>query len=216
MYFIMDQHEETQRTWNKLASLYEEKFMHLNIYNESYDYICDIISKHGAELLEIGCGPGNITKYILSKRDDFNIYGIDNAPNMIELARKNNPKAKFDVMDCRLINSLTSKFDGIICGFGIPYLSKEDCEKLIIDTYQLLNEQGLLYISFVAGDSNKSGYVTGSSGDRIYFYYHPENWIKQALLAQGFGAPKVFEVAYQRSENDPQEIHTIICVLKIG
>ena len=39
--------------------------------------ICNLITKDKAKLLEIGCGPGNITKYLLSKRTDFNIFGID-------------------------------------------------------------------------------------------------------------------------------------------
>ena len=41
-----------------------------------------------SKIWEIGCGPGNITKYILSKLPDLNIFGIDIAPNRIELAKK--------------------------------------------------------------------------------------------------------------------------------
>lgn len=66
----MDKYEETFETWNNIASIYQDKFMKLDLYNDSYDYICTSISKQGANLLEIGCGPGNITKYLLSKRAD--------------------------------------------------------------------------------------------------------------------------------------------------
>ena len=34
----MDKYEETFATWNKMASMYQEKFMELEIYNESYDF----------------------------------------------------------------------------------------------------------------------------------------------------------------------------------
>ncbi len=168
----MDRYLETFETWNKVASLYQDKFMDLDLYNETYNFICNSISKDKAKLLEVGCGPGNITKYLLSKRPDFNIFGIDIAPNMIELAKKNNPTASFELMDCRLISKLKGKYDGIICGFCVPYLSLTDIAKLIKDCYNLLNEKGLIYISFVEGEPSKSGFQVSSSGDRIYFYFH--------------------------------------------
>ena len=42
------------------------------------------------QVLEIACGPGNITKYISRLRPDFQITAIDLSPNMIELAKANN------------------------------------------------------------------------------------------------------------------------------
>src|SRR5690606_11871580 len=118
--------------------------------------------KGSAKILEIGCGPGNITKYLLFKRPDFNIYGIDIAPKMIALAKSNNPTANFNIMDARQISSLKTKFDGIVCGFCLPYLSNTDCEKLIFDSFNLLNNNGLIYISFAEGDPDTSGFQVGS------------------------------------------------------
>jgi 2-polyprenyl-3-methyl-5-hydroxy-6-metoxy-1,4-benzoquinol methylase len=59
----MDRYKETFATWNKIASIYQDKFMELELYNDTYDFICSSIDKPKAKLLEIGCGPGNITKY---------------------------------------------------------------------------------------------------------------------------------------------------------
>src|SRR5690606_25663524 len=109
----MDRYKETFETWDKMASLYQDKFMNLDLYNETYDFICNAITKESANVLEIGCGPGNITKYLLSKRPDFDIFGIDIAPNMIALARINNPEASFAVMDSRHISKLETRYDGI-------------------------------------------------------------------------------------------------------
>ena len=80
----MDKYEETFETWDKVAYLYQEKFMDLDLYNETYDFICNSILKDNARILDVGCGPGNITKYLLSKRPDFDILGIDISPNMID------------------------------------------------------------------------------------------------------------------------------------
>ena len=59
--------------------------MDLNLYNDTYDRFCEEVNIDKATILDIGCGSGNITKYILNKRPDFRIKGIDTSPNMIEL-----------------------------------------------------------------------------------------------------------------------------------
>lgn len=209
----MDPYEETFQTWNKIASVYAEKFMHLDLYNETYDSICQSISKAEANVLEIGCGPGNITQYLLSKRPDFNILGIDIASNMVEMAKKNNPTAHFLVMDSRKIGQLTSTYDGIVCGFCLPYLSPTDTVKLINDCSRLLNPGGLIYLSFVEGDPEKSGFQSGSTGDRSYFYFHNLEFLKAQLLDIGFHDLVTFHVEYNKSGTE-SETHTVLTAKK--
>jgi 2-polyprenyl-3-methyl-5-hydroxy-6-metoxy-1,4-benzoquinol methylase len=187
--------------------------MGLDLYNDTYDLICNAVIKNKATILEIGCGPGNITKYLLSKRPDFNIFGIDIAPNMIELAKINNPKANFAVMDSRNISEIETKYDAIVCGFCLPYLSETDSQKLIFEANYLLNDSGFLYLSFVEGDSNKSGFQAGSTGDRSYFYYHNLDQLKTQLLENSFEDLKIFKVEYKKSEKE-QDVHTIITAKK--
>lgn len=209
----MDPYKETFETWNKVASLYQEKFMGLKLYNDTYDLICNVVIKNKATILEIGCGPGNITKYLLSKRPDFNIFGIDIATNMIELAKINNPKANFAVMDSRNISEIETKYDAIVCGFCLPYLSETDSQKLIFEANYLLNNSGFLYLSFVEGDPNKSGFQAGSTGNRSYFYYHNLDQLKAQLLQNSFEDLKIYKVEYKKSEKE-QDIHTIITAKK--
>ncbi len=209
----MDRYKETFETWDKVASLYEDRFMDLDLYNESYDFFCNLITKDDAKLLEIGCGPGNITKYLLEKRPNFKISGIDIAPNMIELAKKHNPSASFAIMDCRHISGLETKYDGIVCGFCLPYLSETDCKIFIDDCKNLLNENGHLYLSFVEGNPNKSDYQVGSSGDRVYFYFYNLDWLIEQLKKHNFEQINVFKVNYQKAENE-MDMHTILTAKK--
>ena len=209
----MDRYKETFETWNKVASLYRDRFMDLDLYNGTYDLVCGAVTKPGAAILDIGCGPGNISRYLLTKRPDFRIHGIDVAPNMVALARENNPAARFDVMDCREIDRLESRYDGIVCGFCLPYLSPSDCRKLFSDAYGLLHENGLLYLSFVEGDPERSGYVAGSTCDRSYFYYHDADTLQKELTGSGFGAPETYTAAYKKSAEET-DYHTIWTTMK--
>ena len=209
----MDPNKETAATWNKLADLYEEKFMDFTIYNESYDFVCNTLSVNQTSILEVGCGPGMITHYLLSKRPDLNILGTDVAPNMVKLAQKNNPAASFEVLDCRKITSLNQTFDAVLSGFCLPYLSTEDTVRFISDSAKILRGDGLLYLSFVPGNTEQSGYQTGSSGNSLYFHYHPEESIRSAILENGLTVSKQFEIHYPLANNETQ-IHTIICATK--
>ena len=187
--------------------------MYLDLYNNSYDILSKMLTKENAKILEVGCGPGNITKHLLSKRPDLFIEGIDYAPNMIELAKINNPTAKFKVMDCRQIDKITAKFDGIVCGFCIPYLSHPDCINFLTDSFELLTEKGIIYLSFVEGDYNNSGYLSASTGDRTYFYYHNSEDIQKVLLENNFTINHELKVDFKKREGEMEE-HTILIAQK--
>lgn len=212
----MDRYQETFKTWNKLATLYQDRFMNIDLYNDTYDKFLRLVKKQqGLTVFEIGCGPGNICKYLLTKNSELKISGIDVSPNMIELAQRNNPSAQFLEMDIREISSLKNEYDGIICGFCMPYLSQSDCIDLISNCKNLLKNSGTLYLSFVEGDYSKSGYQVGSSGDKMYFYYHPLDLLQETLKAHCFKTEHLIHKHYIKADNT-EEIHTIIIVSKIS
>jgi ubiquinone/menaquinone biosynthesis C-methylase UbiE len=209
----MDKYKITFETWDKVANVYEDKFMNLDLYNDSYDIFCSLIKKSNANIFEIGCGPGNITKYIVSARPDFNIVAIDVSPNMINLAKINNPTVHFSVMDCRNINTITEKFDGIICGFCIPYLSAKDSSSLIKESSRLLNKDGLLYFSTIKGDYNQSGLKAASTGDRSYVYYYNEDYFQMELDSNDFRLVDLLEKKFTKSDGT-NEINQIFIAQK--
>jgi hypothetical protein len=124
----------------------------------------------------------------------------------------NNPTAHFAVMDCRQINNLDTKYDGIIGGFCLPYLSQTEGYELISNSYDLLNDNGLIYLSFVEGEPDKSNFKEGSGG-RVYFYFHNLDDLKAQLLKAKFDEIKTFHVKYKTSETG-FDIHTILTAKK--
>ncbi|MEO7769224.1 MAG: class I SAM-dependent methyltransferase [Ferruginibacter sp.] len=184
----MDKTKIAIDVFNKCANEYQDKFMEFDLYNDLLDLFCKHITKENADILDIACGPGNITKYLLKKRPDFNILGIDLASNMIELAKINNPNAEFQLMDCRDIGTLEKRYEAIICGFGLPYLSVEEAIKLIGDASRILKSNGILYLSTMEDDNSKSGFKGPSSGagDQMYINYHQADYLTVALEENGF------------------------------
>ena len=196
----MDKTKMAIDVFDKRANEYQARFMDVGLYHDTFDLFCKSIEKENAEILELACGPGNITRYVLNKRPDFNILGIDLAPNMIELAKRNNPIASFQCMDCRDIHLLGKKYDAVMCGFCLPYLSKEESVRLISDVYNLLESNGLLYISTMEDDYAKSGLERSSSGDQMYIHYHQADYLTQALLENGFKIIAVQRIEYPKQD----------------
>ncbi|HRP58732.1 MAG TPA: hypothetical protein PK833_00375 [Vicingus sp.] len=115
-------------------------------------------------------------------------------------------------MDSRQINLLNEKYDGIIVGFCLPYLSTTESNELISASYNLLNKNGLIYLSFVEGNPENSDFKVGSGG-RVYFHYHQLNELKKQLTKTTFNQLKTFKVKYKTSETT-FDTHTILIAKK--
>lgn len=204
---------ETFNTWNKIAGLYEQKFMSVSLYDHTYDSFLETLPEN-ASVLDIGCGPGNISKFLLDNKPDLNLLGIDMAPGMIALARKNNPRGNFEVMDCKNIKNISLEFNGIISGFVIPYVSHAEMGQFIKDASGLLKNSGNFYVSFVDGNPENSGMISNSEGDRTIFHYHREPDIINLMDRAGLALQKTFYIDYPK--NGKTEIHTVLIAKKIS
>ncbi len=182
----IDHSKQAAEVFDKLALLYQQRFMDVSAYGAELDSFIDRLPKPSPSILEIACGPGNITRYLLDRLPDARILGTDLAPAMIELARTNCPTASFEVMDCRKLSSLNQQFDAVIAGFCLPYLNPAEASELFSSISQLLNEGGLLYLSTIEGEREKSGMKKGSTGDEIHQYYYTATDLKDLVLQHGF------------------------------
>lgn len=184
----MENFEISVQRFNEFAEEYTLRFESVDSYSESLNRFCELIKNDAPKILELGCGPGNVTKYLVKRFPDSRIIAVDLAPKMIEIARKQLPEVDFRIMDVRNISSIPEKFDAILCSFCLPFLSKSDAEKLISDCAGLLTSGGVLYISTMEGDENKAGFETTSfSGNaEIYFNYHLQADLENALKESGF------------------------------
>lgn len=169
------------------AQVYQERFMDVSSYAASLDAFCDGIAEQEASILELACGPGNVTRFLLDRRPSWRILATDLAPAMVQLAQANNSAADCQVMDARRMAGLERRFHGIMVGFGLPYFSGEEAVQLIRDAAKLLLPGGLLYLSTMEDDPDRSGLMTNSYGDQLVMYYHRGEDLHRALNDAGFG-----------------------------
>jgi len=193
------------RVFDAWASEYDKVFQDTSRYHAAFHRFCDVVTPLHAEVLELGCGPGNVTRYLLQRRPDLRILATDLAPNMLELARGYHLPATFALLDARAISSLGRSFDAIVCGFCLPYFSPAETTAFIRDAFSVLRNKGSLFISTMENDPAKSGYKAPSSGqgESAYIQYYQGEALCKELEGSGFSIRDVMRERYTGRDGAP-------------
>jgi len=184
----MENFDISVQRFNEFASEYALRFADFGGYEDSIQCFCNLIGGNRPHILELACGPGNVTRLLKQRFPQSRILGLDLAPRMIELAKIALPEVDFRVMDVRDISILPEKFDAVMCSFCLPFLSKTDAEKLIADCAERLVSRGVLYLSTMEGDENRAGFepTSFSGNSEIYFNYYRQHDLENAFSENGF------------------------------
>jgi trans-aconitate 2-methyltransferase len=100
-------------------------------YNQNHAYIwkhgqglLDLLApQRGERLLDIGCGTGQLTQQIAEAGAE--VIGIDSASGMVEQARKNFPRLRFEQMDARSFH-FDEPFDAIFSSAVLHWVHEHD------------------------------------------------------------------------------------------
>lgn len=209
----MDHSEFAASIFDKYAEGYQARFMDISAYHDSLDVLLAAISVKAATVLEVACGPGNVTQYLLQKRPDMQILGTDLSPNMLALAQANNPTAQFELLDGRAILQVPEQLDAIVAAFFFPYISKEEALRFIQDSATKLAPGGVLYISTMEDDYVKSGLRKGSQGDEVFLHFHEAGYLTTELMACGFD---VLDQSRVRAAGPDGDVDLILIARKTG
>lgn len=199
--------------FDKYAKEYQEKYMNLDLYSGTLDLLLELLEKDDSRVLDVGCGPGNISRNLLNKNPQLNILGIDISENMISLARENNPEAQFRIMDCREMKMLDSKFDTVISGFLAPYLDPDALSGFIKDACEILDPGGLIYLSTMEAGKADQGFQVSTSSvqEQLFTYYHSKSFIRTLLNNNHF---KIENIRYLDNPHNADGIKDLIFIAR--
>lgn len=122
---------------------------YLKFKNERTQPSVDLIARIGletpADIIDIGCGPGNSTEQLKLRYPSADIIGADNSPDMIKTAQMKYEDMKFILCDAANdLNSLGKKFDIVFSNACIQWIPEH--EKLIPEMLSLLKPDGILAV----------------------------------------------------------------------
>lgn len=202
--------QQTIATFDEAAEKYLQHFMDYPAYQPSYDAFLSALLPQQKHILELGCGPGQVSHYLLSANTGLDILGLDLAPNMIRLARELNPTAAYQVMDVRHVNRLEQQFDAVFAGFCLPYLMPTEVTQLLVDLNSLMNPEGLLYLSFTTGPGHQLIKQTSANAKgAVYLYHHDLTAIRQQLEDLSFTILKSATMSHQHHAETLTDVYLL-------
>ncbi len=104
----------------------------------------------GAEVLDVGCGPGVPVTRILAQR--FKVTGVDISEVQIALARQQVPQARFLCQDMTRLHFPDDSFEAICSYYAIIHVPRSQHRQLLLDFRRMLRPGGLVLLCMGAGD----------------------------------------------------------------
>jgi ubiquinone/menaquinone biosynthesis C-methylase UbiE len=98
------------------------------------------------DVLDIGCGLGDLTEFLGSRMPDTPVAGVDISSDCIEhCSRKGRPRAPLRVGSAEALPFNDESFDLVWCGETLEHL--EDPERAILEMRRVTREHGFILIS---------------------------------------------------------------------
>lgn len=111
----------------------------------SIDLINRIDLEAPADIIDIGCGPGNSTERLKNRYPNAQIIGADSSPEMIKAAKSEYPEMEFILCDAsKELSSIGRKFDIVFSNACIQWIPNH--ETLIPNMIELLKSGGVLAV----------------------------------------------------------------------
>ena len=141
------------KLYTELSRVYHEMHQTLFDYAAQYALFEGLIREHGCRnVLEIGCGSGNLYPYFLES--GYAYTGLDLSGEMLAIAREEHPKGRFVQGDMRDFD-LNERFDAVlVTGRSFTYMTRNEDVHLALKTMGRHLERGglLVFDNFHAGE----------------------------------------------------------------
>ena len=182
--------DETIETYNSIVDEYIEYFnskdLHGKVqFQKEIDILVDYL-KENSRILDVGTATGDYPKYLTEKCDkNFEVIGVDSSENMINVARKKAPKAKFEVMDMRKLQFADSYFDAIICMATLIHVDDNEALRVMDKFDAILKPGGMLIINVMEWLDEKESYIKEPFNPKYNTYFNRYtkdffiNWFEQ-------------------------------------
>jgi len=132
------------------ASTYD-KLEFSGTYYLAYRDIPEIIKRYvrGKRALDFGCGTGRSTRFL--KKLGLEVTGIDVAPDMIELARKNDPAGNYQQIEAGKFNGVPdSSYNLVLSAFTFDNISETKLKAALFNEIHRVLIAGGILINLVS------------------------------------------------------------------
>jgi trans-aconitate methyltransferase len=153
--------------FNSKASMYANNSL---VQKSASEILLNLLSiQPGEDILDLGCGPGHITKKI-AQITQGTVMGIDISQDMIKQAVNSNQELTnltYSVMDAENFE-LSVNFDVIVCNSSFQWFQKP--EQVLIRCFNVLNQGGRIGVQAPATQLYCPNFVSAIEKIRMHPY----------------------------------------------
>jgi len=157
----------------------------------------------GTGVADIGCGTGRLDPYLAGS--GLSPRGIDLSPEMIRVARRENPGFEYDIADLRELPFDDASLAGVVCWYSLMYLAPPDRPAAFAELARVVRPGGYLVTAFKAGDSQvrRGGLSTGLGVEFDVYWLSPQE-MERRVTDAGFTTVFWGGRAAEGQEGSPQ------------
>jgi SAM-dependent methyltransferase len=139
----------------------------------------------GGPVADVGCGPGHVTAYLHNLGVDA--FGIDVSPGMVDVARAEHPKLRFEVGSMTALDLADESIAGALAFWSLIHVPDEAVPTVLSGFRRTLRPGAPLLIGFHVGDESQlktQGY--GGHPMRVYVHRRQPAQVSAWLREAGF------------------------------
>jgi MPBQ/MSBQ methyltransferase len=169
--------------------------------------LLSFIPKKQGRILDVACGMGATTRYLLRYYEPEDVTGINIGEKQLQICRKNAPGCTFLQMDATELEFQDNSFDNIICVEAAFHFDTR--EKFVREAYRVLKPGGYLVLSDILmsrrAPHQPAGNYTKNLGEYKTLFIHAgfknvniidateECWKRFLRYNQRYNAKKLFQ-----------------------
>jgi cyclopropane fatty-acyl-phospholipid synthase-like methyltransferase len=193
-----------RKSYNKIAKRYmavRDQFT-----NDRYLMMLNNLLEPNSKILDLGCGAGKpVDKFFIYH--GHRVTGIDFSEKQIKLAKRNTPRARYEIKDIASLRKEEYQVDAVVSFYTILHLPRETHRELFDKINSFLPEGGLALVTM--GSSEWEGIEDFYGVDMYFSHYAPE---KNRAIIETAG----FKVLLDEIDTSGGERHQVILARKLG
>jgi SAM-dependent methyltransferase len=162
---------DTRASYDAIAVEYAEMF-HDELADKPLDrallsWFAELVIGTGS-VADVGSGPGRSTAFLAGLGVD--VFGVDLAPGMVELARAENPDLRFEVGSMLDLDLPDASLGGLLAMYSTIHVPRERLPDVFAEFHRVLAPGGYALVAFQA--RTEPGRRTEAFGRAISLDYH--------------------------------------------
>jgi uncharacterized protein len=162
----------------------------------------------GAPIVDIGCGPGQVTQYLASLGG--NASGIDLSAGMIAEARRRVPALSFEQGDMRALRSPAGGWAAIVAFYSIIHLEPDELPAVFAGFLHALRPGGVLLVAAHAGDDRVHRDDWWGHAVSLDFVFQDPERLRASIDGAGFSVDEVIvRSPYVGAEHPTERVYIL-------